>query len=274
MNKKMMAAVGAVGTAAIGATGGLIVNFQNGQVLTGDALNTLQLGKLNVTNGAATGLSVTGGAIDPTTTIAGVAASSYLHPDATGAVATPGGSIAGPQQGDRLGLFQSAYQAPNPSFNSSVTITAPQPVLNLRSIYGAVAASFWQDWNLNLNIQPNVAGARVNVLTQNGALQVQDAAGSAAIWLVAYGGTTFPITADSGGGLAIGNTGVSGGTGAGTSGAAASTSIYLNGNTVRVGNTFDTNTADCGSVSGSSGCIPVTTSSGVAGYVPFVPKGN
>jgi len=98
------------------------------------------------------------------------------------------------------------------------------------------------------------------VLTQNGALQVQDTGSSAAIWLVAAGGSVLPLTADSGGGFAIGNTSTS--------------AIYLNATTVRVGNTFDTDTADCGSVSGSTGCIPVTTSSGVAGYVPFVPKGN
>jgi len=57
----------------------VVVPFQNGQVLTGSQLKIMQKGLVATKNGAATGLSVTGGSLDGTTTIAGTVASVALQ---------------------------------------------------------------------------------------------------------------------------------------------------------------------------------------------------
>jgi len=122
-----------------------------------------------------------------------------------GSLTTPGGTIAGPQTGAMIGYAQSAYPAPNPTFTGSVTAVGPQPSMNLQSIYGSARAAFFLDMGQNLNIQSYSNGGRINAVTTNGALQVQDTTSSAAIWLVPSSNKLVPITADAKGGLGLGN---------------------------------------------------------------------
>ncbi|GAN54889.1 hypothetical protein [Tanticharoenia sakaeratensis] len=73
MIKRMMAAAVRATTTAVkatatsvAATGSVIVNFVNGQVLTGSQLNAIQTGKVDVISGSASGLAITAGTVDPT----------------------------------------------------------------------------------------------------------------------------------------------------------------------------------------------------------------
>lgn len=214
--------------------------------------------KVDVDNGTSTNQTLT----TPTISNPSVSGGTSNGQTINAASLTAGdGTHNSPSVGTRLGYNQNQYDAPNPSVYNSLTVTAPSPIINLRSVFHHALTQFSIDSGGNTNIENYVSGARINLITSSSAVQIQDTASSAAIWLVSSSNIVVPITADTGGGMALGNS-------------LTGSSLYLNFPNIRIGTSFNTTISDCGSISGSTGCIPVVNSSGTLGYVPFFPKGN